>query len=97
MDGTAYGWTAADYQGNANFCGDKGLTPEENKNCIGRFIVDINAHAKPNKIGHDVFFFVAVNGKGIVPAGSGNTSDCNRNSQGNTCAARVLRENAIKY
>ena len=97
MDGTAYGWTAAGYQGNANFCGDKYLTPEETSKCIGRFIVDINGHANPNKIGHDIFFFVAVNGKGIVPAGSGSTADCKRNQYGQSCAAKVLKEGAMNY
>ena len=97
MDGTAYGWTAAGFQGNPNFCGDKYLTPEETSKCIGRFIVDINGHANPNRIGHDVFFFVAVNGKGIVPAGSGGTEDCKRDSFGNSCAAKVLKDNDVKY
>lgn len=90
-DGMAYGW-------DKNYCGGKGLSAEDLENCIGRFIVDINGDGMPNRFGYDIFFFLVVNGKGIVPAGSGNNSaDCRRGSSGITCAAKVLRDGEINY
>lgn len=90
-DGITYGWS------NHN-CESKGLSEEDLDNCKGRFIVDINGVRKPNRFGRDVFFFAAVDGKGIVPAGSGNKSaDCNVGDKGITCAAKVLREGKMAY
>ena len=91
VDGIAYGWSP-------EYCADKGLTDSDFENCIGRFIVDVNGHKSPNRYGYDVYFFAVVDGKGIVPAGSGNQSqDCTRSGKGIYCAAKVLREGAINY
>ena len=91
-DGVTYGW-------DSRFCeDDKGLSNEDLANCKGRFIVDINGAHPPNRFGRDVFFFCAIDGKGIVPAGSGNNSaDCYVGSNGITCAAKVLKENGMNY
>ena len=91
-DGIAYGWSVS-------YCNDnKGLTEEDKQNCIGRFVVDVNGTATPNRFGYDIFFFAIVDGKGVVPAGSGNSSaDCKRGGNGITCAAKVLKEKEISY
>ncbi len=90
-DGVAYGW-------DVKYCDGKGLTPEDQSNCIGRFIVDVNGGKTPNRFGYDIFFFTVVDKKGIVPAGAGNDSaDCKRGGSGITCAAKILREGKITY
>ena len=91
-DGITYGWH------NGQYCTGKGLSSDDERNCIGRFIVDVNGQKAPNMFGRDVFFFGVINDKGIVPAGEANGSaDCKRGSNGITCAAKVLRENKIAY
>ncbi|MCD7879808.1 MAG: hypothetical protein LUG16_07745 [Candidatus Gastranaerophilales bacterium] len=90
-DGIAYGW-------DKSYCSGKGLTTEDSQNCIGRFIIDLNGDKSPNRFGYDVFFFTVINGKGVIPAGAGNnSSDCKKGGNGITCAAKVLKENAITY
>ena len=78
-----------------------GLSDEdyENINKNGSIVisVDVNGERKPNKLGLDSFMFVLLDGKGIVPAGSGSTEDCNRNNYGFSCAAKVLQEGKISY
>lgn len=94
-DGILYSWDWATE--NNNTCANKGLNSDDIQNCIGRFYVDVNGGTPPNIIGRDVFFFVVVNGKGIVPAGAATTDDCKKKSLGITCAAKVLRDSAITY
>lgn len=90
-DGMAFGW-------NKDECAEKGLSFDDEENCVGCFIVDINGHRKPNRLGYDVFFFTVVDGKGLVPAGKGNNSaDCFRTDKGVTCAAKVIKDSAINY
>ena len=74
-----------------------GLTEDDTRNAIGRVIIDVNGNKPPNVMGRDVFFFVLVNGKGIIPAGADNSANCNKNNYGYTCTAKVLRENAMNY
>ena len=94
VDGVAFQWNkSSDYWA----CRDKGLSPEDEENCIGRFVVDINGPANPNQFGKDVFFFLAIKDKGIVPAGAATTSDCYKQGKGVTCVAKVLRDSAIDY
>ncbi len=93
LDGIAYGWSL-------KYCDSEnsGFSAEDIPNCIGRFIVDINGERNPNKFGYDVYFFAVVDGKGIVPAGSGNNSaGCKRGGIGGDCAAKVLAEGEINY
>ena len=90
VDGMAFGWDRF-------ACSGKGVSPDDEANCIGRFIVDVNGPANPNQFGKDVFFFLAINGKGIVPAGSFDSSTCKKGRQGDQCAALVLRDSAINY
>lgn len=75
----------------------RGLSEEDQENTLYRIIVDVNGWKKPNTYGYDAFVFYIVDGKGIVPAGSADTSNCNRSGNGTTCAAKVLRENKIDY
>jgi len=45
----------------------------------------------------DMFAFYLVEYKGIIPAGNFSYTECNNTREGWTCAARVLKENAINY
>ena len=74
-----------------------GLAPEDTENIVGRFVVDVNGQKGPNQIGVDTFFFFILSTKGIVPAGANSASDCHKSGNGLTCAARVLKENAMNY
>lgn len=74
-----------------------GLSEEDFKNHIGRFIVDVNGLKGPNVFGRDIYWFSLVKGKGIVPAGSANTDNCKLSSTGESCAAKVIKEKRIKY
>lgn len=76
---------------------DKGISAEDVKNAIGRFYVDVNGDKGPNKIGLDSFMFILVKGKGLVPAGSFDTSSCTYAESGYSCAAKVIREKKIDY
>lgn len=96
-DGITYGIRLT--KDNASYCSSsaKGISSEDAEKCLGRFLVDLNGPKKPNRFGIDVFFFAIVDGKGIVPAGSNNSSSCRRGDHGVTCAAKVLKEDAINY
>ncbi len=77
--------------GKTNF----GLTSKMNYILI--FIVDINGDKKPNTFGRDVFIFTLTE-KALLPAGYFNDSvHCKTTSTGLDCAAKVLKENAVKY
>lgn len=59
--------------------------------------VDLNAGKGPNIEGKDVFLFVLVAGKGLVPYGyNSNTavinSNCSIGSNGSACAAKIMRD-----
>lgn len=78
---------------------DYGILPEDGRNAIGRFIVDVNGFEKPNVEGVDLFFFILVKGKGLVPGGNGSLANCSTDgsNSGNSCASRVLKNKAIDY
>lgn len=79
-------------------CAGKNFTPDDTKNCLGRFAVDVNGEKGPNTHGKDIFFFGLIRGTGILPAGSSdNSSDCNRSGHGVTCAAKVIKERKLNY
>lgn len=92
-DGTAFGWV----KGGTDYCAGKGISQEDLQNSVGRFIVDLNGAAPPNRFGYDVFFFIMVQGKGVVPAGAADHSDCKKNGLGITCASVVLSTGTLKY
>lgn len=73
------------------------LSTEDNQKCLVRIYVDVNGRKKPNKFGVDTFVFFIVNGKGLVPAGTGVSDDCKSNGWGFTCGARVLKEGKMNY
>ena len=61
-----------------------------------RILVDLNGPKLPNRFGNDVFFFLRVNGKGIVPYGNDKSIDevkreCSSSSNGYMCAARLMQ------
>ena len=74
-----------------------GILDEDKDAYIGRFWVDVNGDKGPQTFGKDLFAFVLIQGKGVLPAGYGNTNTCNKYSTGVSCTARVLRESAINY
>ena len=74
-----------------------GLSQADKAKTIGRIVVDVNGSRKPNVHGRDTFFFYIVEGKGIIPAGTYDSSDCTKTSYGRTCAAKVLKEKAMNY
>ncbi len=74
-----------------------GLSDNDRINSVIVILVDVNGEKKPNKIGEDTFFFYIVNKKGIVPAGSYETSDCQPGNRGFTCAGKFLREGKVSY
>ena len=81
----------------SNAFGNYGISEEDYEKYIVGIGVDVNGERKPNRVGHDIFFFYLVDGKGIVPAGSISNDDCKRNNFGCSCAAKVLREGKINY
>lgn len=81
----------------ADTASSMGLSSEDAAKAIGTFAVDVNGDTGPNKIGRDVFFYVFVEGKGIVPAGYDNHSDCKPDGQGYGCAGRLMKEGKMKY
>lgn len=61
-----------------------------------RILVDLNGSKLPNRFGNDVFFFLRVNGKGILPYGYDKSVDelkreCSNASNGYMCAARIMQ------
>ncbi len=61
-----------------------------------RILVDLNGSKLPNRFGNDVFFFLRVNGKGILPYGYDKSVDelkreCSNTSDGYMCAARIMQ------
>ena len=74
-----------------------GMSAEDHENIIGRILVDVNGNKTPNKVGVDTFYFYLVRGKGILPAGIDNYSTCRKTSEGQSCAAKVLKEKTINY
>lgn len=74
-----------------------GFSSEDADNSIGRIIIDVNGQKGPNVLGRDVYYFIVVNGKGIVPGGSASQNDCNKTGRGYTCAGKILKENAMNY
>ena len=77
--------------------GTYGISESDSANRLVRILVDVNGPKNPNVIGYDTFIFYVINEKGIIPAGSSGYSDCKKGGSGSTCAARVLKENAINY
>ena len=61
-----------------------------------RILVDLNGAKLPNRFGNDVFFFLRVNGKGVVPYGYDKSvdevnSDCSKTGNGYMCAAKLMQ------
>ena len=61
------------------------------------FIVDVNGAKKPNQIGRDIFWFVLYNNGKLLPYDTNDTSDCNINGKGYSCAARIINEGKMNY
>lgn len=67
------------------------------KGIFGRFVVDVNGPQKPNIYGLDLYCFIVVKERGIVPCGAGMESTCNQSSSGTGCAAKVINSRKIDY
>ena len=78
---------------------DSSVDPDDNTYTQGQsslILIDINGGGKPNKFGRDVFYFVRVNGKGILPYGYNDDDevidkDCSEKNFGYKCAAKIIR------
>ncbi len=70
-----------------------GISPDDITNAKGMFYVDINGPKPRNKWGEDVFLFVLVKDKGVLPSGYYDESKC-ITTYG--CAAYVLREGKLQ-
>ena len=91
-DGMAYTYSHGAWVGSTY-----GISTEDEKNTLGRFIVDVNGPKGPNIFGRDIFWFILVKGKGIIPAGTDNTNNCKLSGTGETCAALILKEKKMNY
>jgi len=72
------------------------LSLGKTQNICQVFYVDINGEKNPNQWGRDIFGFVLTE-NGLFPDGIENSEDCIPTSTGLSCAAKVLRENAMNY
>jgi len=91
-DGYCYQYTAGTVEA------DKyGIEQSDAQKALGVFLVDVNGDAKPNTIGRDLYFFIYVEDKGIVPAGFFDDSNCNKNNSGYSCAGKILKDGKMKY
>jgi len=59
-------------------------------------IIDVNGEKGPNTWGRDVYYF-ALKADGLYPGGCDTGNLCGPDKNGEGCACRVLRENAINY
>lgn len=69
------------------------------KNACGYFEVDINGPAKPNMMGTDIFGF-AITKEGVFPFGGCpgcDDSQCDGNSTGWACTAKIIKEGKITW
>lgn len=85
-------FTSAGFDSSAN--GDDNTYTEGASNLI---LIDINGGGKPNKFGRDVFYFLFVSGKGILPHGYNDgidviNDDCSKDNFGYKCAAKIMRD-----
>lgn len=96
-----------DYTGNCNIDNSLSNNTPLYYTC-GYFIVDINGNYFPNKLGRDVFLFFITKNANIYPIGISDdtfttTTYCNTSpsatdtSNGISCTAKVLNENAVNY
>lgn len=74
-----------------------GIEEKDAEKVLGTFLVDVNGDGNPNTLGRDLYFFVYVEDKGIVPAGFYQHSNCNKSGTGYSCAGRLLKESKMKY
>lgn len=92
-DGTFISWfVSAGFDSNAS--GEDNVYSQGQSSLI---LVDLNGGKKPNKFGRDVFYFVRVNGKGILPYGYNDNddtikNDCSRNNFGYKCSAKIIKD-----
>ncbi len=73
------------------------IDAELGKGIFGRFVVDVNGPKKPNIYGLDLYCFIVVKERGIVPCGAGKETSCSQTSSGTGCAAKVIRNKKIDY
>lgn len=49
-----------------------GMLEEDTKNVLAKIMVDVNGEKGPNRYGRDIFFFLVIRGKGVLPVGYAN-------------------------
>ena len=74
-----------------------GIQENDAQKSVGLFLVDVNGDGNPNKLGRDLYFYIYVEDKGIIPAGYNSSTDCTTSGDGYTCAGRILKEGKVKY
>lgn len=74
-----------------------GIEEKDAQKALGTFLVDINGDGNPNTIGRDLYYFIYVEDKGIVPAGFFDHSSCKKDNSGYACAGRLMKETKMKY
>lgn len=74
-----------------------GIEEKDAQKSLGTFLVDVNADGNPNTIGRDLYYFIYVEEKGVIPAGFYDHTNCNKGSSGYTCAGRLMKEIKMKY
>ena len=62
-----------------------------------RIIVDLNGAGRPNQFGRDVFLFIRIPGRGVMPYGYNSeaseiNSNCSKTGSGFMCAAKLIRD-----
>lgn len=65
-----------------------GIDPDDKAKTKATMQIDVNGPDKPNQWGTDIFLFVLIDGKGLVPSGTFSESGC-RLTYG--CASYILR------
>lgn len=92
VDGYSYQYTPGNVQASTY-----GIEEKDAQKALGLFLVDVNGNRRPNTLGRDMYYFIYVEEKGIIPAGFYNHSDCQKDGNGYTCAGRLMKEIKMKY
>lgn len=91
-DGYSYQYTPGAITANTY-----GIEEKDAQMAFGTFLVDVNGNKRPNTVGRDLFYFVYIEDKGIIPAGFYDHTNCNKEGTGYACAGRIMKETKMKY
>lgn len=77
-------------------CGVDSYFQDPSDTVYASFFYDVNGDKKPNQFGYDIFLFNIIKNKGVLPAGTADSSGCTT-GRGLSCTAKVIREGKIAY